>query len=385
MKITWDNIDNFKLLSDGRFDYIASDSYTKFILLDSCKYCNEEYFSSHDLVKHGKGEFCCGSCSSKYNDVLRNPIHRDRINKSKADRINFIFYAGLIGSDDIKDGKKIRTFLKRNLVRNSMLYDLDSSLDGKSFITCPILGARLISIKKSYIKNILNMKDEDYPFSRENRSCSDRIENIKRRLRVLDEKTGLTKHQIGIVNGGRLMRNMVKDSEYNKIYRGLPASYNKYEQKLKYIEDIDITDGGYLKVRCYHCKEWMIPTTMESSNRYKSICRVDEGEHNFYCSDECRSNCSVYNRTIWPKGYNIKYDNYRADQPELRQMVLERDGNRCIICGSTENLICHHLEGILYNPIESADMDLCVTLCFTHHENSHSEIGCRKIDMRCVK
>ena len=34
-------------------------------------------------------------------------------------------------------------------------------------------------------------------------------------------------------------------------------------------------------------------------------------------------------------------------------------------------LHCHHVEGIMWNPIESADVDMCITYCKTCHTTIH--------------
>ena len=84
----------------------------------------------------------------------------------------------------------------------------------------------------------------------------------------------------------------------------------------------------------------------------------------------------------FPRGF--KKATSREVQPELRQMVLERDGWTCQRCEETEvELHCHHITGILQNPIESADMDNCITLCKKCHKEVHKKDGCKYIELRC--
>lgn len=75
----------------------------------------------------------------------------------------------------------------------------------------------------------------------------------------------------------------------------------------------------------------------------------------------------------------------REVQPQLRQMVLERDNWTCQKCeaGVDAELHCHHLEGIRWNPLESADIDMCITYCKACHREAHSHEGCKTSDMRC--
>jgi 5-methylcytosine-specific restriction endonuclease McrA len=75
-------------------------------------------------------------------------------------------------------------------------------------------------------------------------------------------------------------------------------------------------------------------------------------------------------------------------QPELRKLVLKRDNYTCIKCKKTQDelkvgLHCHHIEGIRHNPIESADVDICVTLCKNCHKKVHKQKGCTYNDFQC--
>lgn len=66
----------------------------------------------------------------------------------------------------------------------------------------------------------------------------------------------------------------------------------------------------------------------------------------------------------------------RELQGELREMVLERDDHTCQKCWSKDNLECHHIIPMSYDPIESADMDICITLCEECHKEVHQLPGC---------
>ena len=67
----------------------------------------------------------------------------------------------------------------------------------------------------------------------------------------------------------------------------------------------------------------------------------------------------------------------REVQPELRQMVLERDGHKCVNCNKTNNLHCHHIMPVAIEPLLSADIDNCITLCIECHKEAHTKDGCR--------
>jgi 5-methylcytosine-specific restriction endonuclease McrA len=72
----------------------------------------------------------------------------------------------------------------------------------------------------------------------------------------------------------------------------------------------------------------------------------------------------------------------REVQNELRQMVLERDNYTCQKCGSTENLQCHHILPVAVEPLLSADVDNCITLCYNCHRKAHKQDGCRYGQLR---
>lgn len=400
MKITWENIDDFKLVDKGDFKY--KNEVFRYNIVEECQGCKDEFFARKSALKKGKVKYCSHKCykigASDSEEVkkfkreerkLKKRLDRmpEKKRKQEYENLKCLFYSRLVGKDDVELGKRIRVFVKRNLIRNKDLYDFDESLEGIEFITCPVLGVRLIMIKSSYIEKILGYNIDDYPLSKEERSCSSRNDRIKESLSSIDEDTGLTKHKLSLINGGRLLRNISKDDKnYNKSYRKKPANYYLNKDKFYDIDEIRSTKEGYLETKCYYCKKWMIPTTIEVENRIGSIEGKRDGSHNFYCSDDCRKSCGTFNRSKYPKGFIKPEDKTRYDQPELRMMVFERDDFKCIKCGKSGNdLVCHHYDGILQNPIESADIDNCATLCTKCHKEAHQQEGCSTYDMRCDK
>jgi 5-methylcytosine-specific restriction endonuclease McrA len=119
--------------------------------------------------------------------------------------------------------------------------------------------------------------------------------------------------------------------------------------------------------------------------------KKDNSENRLYCSDSCKEECPIYKKTSY---ILMKEDAIRAGrlnwielnrevQPELRQMVFKRDDYKCIKCGSKENLHCHHIEGIRWEPLESADIDKCITVCKTCHKEIHMKKDCGYNDLKC--
>ena len=178
-------------------------------------------------------------------------------------------------------------------------------------------------------------------------------------------------------------------NENSKFWKGgyrslnLPL-YDTYAIQLEWIEKVrrDPENNDILQVRCseLNCERWFTPTIYVVHNRLASLSGSQGGENRFYCSDKCKNNCSIFHRSVYPKNYKPDYS--RELQPELRDLVLQRDEYECQRCGSDTDLHCHHFEGIEQNPIESADIDNCITLCSECHKMAHENEGCRYVDLR---
>ena len=51
--------------------------------------------------------------------------------------------------------------------------------------------------------------------------------------------------------------------------------------------------------------------------------------------------------------------------------VRRRDGNRCVLCGSAENLNAHHIKPVALYPECKDDLDNGITLCRKCHHKIH--------------
>ncbi len=138
------------------------------------------------------------------------------------------------------------------------------------------------------------------------------------------------------------------------------------------------SDENVLEVKCIYCDRWYTPTQLSIKRKIDCIKGHRGGEHNLYCSHGCKISCPTYWKQTYPEGY--KTDTSREVQPYLRKMVLKRDEWTCQHCESTKDrLHCHHITGVEINPIESADVDNCITLCYSCHNKLHKRDDC---DMR---
>jgi len=150
-------------------------------------------------------------------------------------------------------------------------------------------------------------------------------------------------------------------------------------------------DPNILEIKCTWCGRWYIPTVNAAHHRSQYLKGNYNSESRFYCSDGCKQNCPIYGKrpeTLIREdavraGRHPWWELNREIQPELRKMVFKRDGWECIKCGSNKSLHCHHLEGIRWAPLESADIDQCITVCKECHKKIHKKDGCGYHEMVC--
>ena len=178
-----------------------------------------------------------------------------------------------------------------------------------------------------------------------------------------------------------------------KAYRRSFAKYDVWFERMKpyYPGAIqqDPENKEFVQVRCKYCNNWFNPTNSQIKGRWERITGInDHGVHELYCSKACKRACPSFNQKKYPKGF--KQNTSREVQPELRKMVFERDNWTCQKCGKSKKdfpeliLHCHHIFPINEDPIRSADMDNCETLCKECHLWKHKNIpGCGHAEMRC--
>ena len=163
--------------------------------------------------------------------------------------------------------------------------------------------------------------------------------------------------------------------------------YDTFAHQVDWCEEVrrNKEDRNILEVKCAYCGKWYMPTMIEVECRSRALkgCYTSGSEFRLYCSDSCKEECPIFRQRVYPKGFKIATS--REVQPELRQMVLKRDGYKCTKCGSKKSLHCHHVEGIRWEPLESADIDKCITVCKSCHEAIHKKEGCNYYEFRCNK
>jgi hypothetical protein len=270
-----------------------------------------------------------------------------------------------------KNGKIIRTYFYKDSCKNCG----EPFIGHKKALFCDSFCQNSGKNNPMYGKKRPDISGEKSPFSKK--------ENREKLNQILNSNKNPSKRK----DVRKKLSNKFK-GENNPQYNGGYAKnnipvYDIYANKISYVESVrrNKEDSNVLEIKCAYCGKWYIPTMSRIWNRIQSLEGTSGGECRFYCSDSCKEECPIFKRQKWPKGY--KQATSREVQPELRQMVFKRDDYKCVKCGSNENLHCHHVEGIRWEPLESADMDKCITVCKTCHKEIHMKEDCRYNDLKC--
>lgn len=220
-----------------------------------------------------------------------------------------------------------------------------------------------------------------------------KTEIIRKKLEYIKNKYENNPEHIKSINKKSNLKNKQKISERAKEQRSTFTLYKSYHLKLELFDDVRKSpdNNEILEVRCAYCGQWFAPKLIQVRARLNAInsyTGVSSGtENRFYCSHSCKMTCPIYKKQIYYRGLEVQ-NSSREVQPELRQMVFDRDNYTCQKCNKHQTelvvgLHCHHIQGLNDNPIESADVDNCITVCKNCHSNIHSVIGCRYNDMKC--
>ena len=370
MILCWDNIENIRLNKNDDFsDIFKKRTY----YLSVCKKCNTEFLGKKN------GKFCCLSCSisfngkgKKHSEETKAKISASHKGKKHSEETRIKvkefwknrkgFFNGKKHSEETKakisashKGKKLSNEHKEKMsIAQKNRYEKNKST---------LLGKKLSNEHKEKISN--SLKGQKNPFYNKKHS-----EETKAKMSQI-KKGKYSKENHPNWKGG---------------YDDIPL-YDTYAYQIEWCEEVrrNKEDPNILEVKCFKCNKWYIPKISSVGNRLQYLKGNYFGNYNFYCSDQCKNSCSIYRKSI---NTIMKEDAVRAGrlpwleltrevQPELRSMVLERDEHKCVKCGSTKDLQCHHILPISIEPLLSADIDNCVILCKECHIEVHKKDGCK--------
>lgn len=163
-----------------------------------------------------------------------------------------------------------------------------------------------------------------------------------------------------------------------KSYRMSPAPYEVYGDKIP-VTDHPVEDEstGHLLVTCTNCKKLFTPTRSQVGNRLSALSRDYRGESNFYCADECRESCTLYNfspeRHYDPR-LTREGNRARSCQTDsLKQLQCDEVGhNYCERCGDIVDVELHHTHPVAQFKNEAINSAGHMLLCLHCHKELHS-------------
>jgi len=166
------------------------------------------------------------------------------------------------------------------------------------------------------------------------------------------------------------------NGRYKGGYRkkGIPR-YDLYKRLNKY-EKIrrDPEDKNILQVSCCVCDVYFTPKLSVAVDRLDTIEKGNRKTYNFYCSDDCKNECNIYNKKIHIKGYEPEYG-YPTGWNIIRENIKKRDGYECKnpFCinkiDDLYHITAHHIDYDREN-IEEKNL---ITLCRSCNSSANSD------------
>ena len=198
---------------------------------------------------------------------------------------------------------------------------------------------------------------------------------------------------IGDKNPMKLKENKEKLS---KIFSNRRFDVDYYQEKYPFFCKIEETrnyEGEYKKgypgieVRCKKCNNWFLPEHLMLWHRVKILeMPVDDqyGECNFYCSNDCKHNCELFNfRTDSLNNLDVTIIHTSQEYQTWRNEVLTRqlnqdNHNHCEYCDNKvlNDLAVHHEKPQKTHPHLALDPDNGIICCGARSKNKcHYKYG----------
>ncbi|MCF8019784.1 MAG: hypothetical protein K9L62_10275 [Vallitaleaceae bacterium] len=139
------------------------------------------------------------------------------------------------------------------------------------------------------------------------------------------------------------------------------------------IEKIKEGKNKEILVKCKKCGKYFEATATQLHERIRQLEKEygNDGCY-FYCSDECKNGCPLYNLKNDPN--YIKEKLYTTNEhQQFREHVLNRDNYKCQFCGEKAEHV-HHERPQKLEPFHSLDPDLAWSVCKKcHYEKGHKD------------
>lgn len=172
----------------------------------------------------------------------------------------------------------------------------------------------------------------------------------------------------------------------------------KYPLFCKVEEIRDCETGLGVEVRCRKCGEWFKPGRLQLKSRISVIEKTNRHtictENNFYCSDNCKNSCPLYNLRSDPLERKEVSDNVPTSNElkiwsdeVLKQQLAQYGYNFCTKCQRMENLAAHHIDPKKIEPFYALDPDNGIVFCSDCHygEGHNGECSMVKLANKVCK
>jgi len=204
----------------------------------------------------------------------------------------------------------------------------------------------------------------------------------KRRLATIGQKrTNSFRKKLSLINKGKVVTEETK----SKLRFSIEQIKEKYPTFSK-IEEMRYEPGKEnIKIIQVHCKNhncsnskeqggWFTPSRSFLFSRIRTIEIEGSGGSYLYCSDECKEECPLFNKSI---SQIIKLDKITAgiiedpwytsqEYQTWRQKVFELDSNKCVYCEQLAT-IAHHILPQKTHPELNLDPENGISVCKKCH------------------
>jgi len=119
-------------------------------------------------------------------------------------------------------------------------------------------------------------------------------------------------------------------AEYSHKYNSQTVLYTDYPHlydSLWYYENVSISEDGYIICKCSYCPNYFKPTMSQIRNRVNFISGVIDSENRFYCSQQCKDECLIYNKKSHREWDDVTCKTFFSYISECRKLT-ERTYNR---------------------------------------------------------
>ena len=210
--------------------------------------------------------------------------------------------------------------------------------------------------------------------------CLDNVSKCPKKRTEISER--LKGHIVSDETKEKIRKKIININETNEEYRTKQSLSRKlkvidYEKRYPFfskIEEIRTNHEKKIEVKCKKCGVWFAPTQTQLYERIRQVEKdYGNGGCYFYCSQECKDICSLYNIHNDPYDKTIKdlpytYEEYQT----FRQHVLTRDSNICQFCGANATDV-HHERPQKLEPFFALDPDFAWSCCEDcHYSKGHS-------------